>query len=240
MAKRITQLLNYLVTNPDATIWYKRSGMVLWVHSDASYFSCPKSQSRAGGMHFLSDKSLSPNNPANFEPTLNRIVYVVCKILRNIMVSAAEAKLGALFLNCQESVPIRITLEEMGHTQPPTPVQVYNSTALGIATGTIKQRKSKAMDMRFYWIRDRRNQYQFNIYWKPGSTNRGDYFAKHLPPAHYSTVRPSYLHVAKYGKHSTLQGCVNLTLSADHPVHPCAPAKSSAHAYIQNCAHIHR
>ena len=156
------------------------------------------------------------------------------------MASAAEAELGALFLNCQEAVPIRIKLEEMGHAQPPTPVQVDNSTALGIATGTIKQRKSKAMDMQLCWIRDRRNQDQFNIYWKPGSTNRGDYFTKHFPPAHHTTVRPSYLHVAKYGKRSTLQGCVNLTLSTNHPVHPCAPAKSSAHAYTQNCARIHR
>ena len=126
----------------------------------------------------------------------------------------------------------------MGHSQLPTPVQVDNSTALGIATVTIKQRKYKAMDMRFYWIRDRRNQEQFNIYWKPTSTNRGDYFTKHFPPAHLSTVRPSYLHIAKYGKSSTLQGCVNLTLSANHPVHPCTPAKSSAHAYTQNCARI--
>ena len=31
---------------------------------------------------------------------------------------------------------------------------------------------------------------------------------------------------------------VNLTLSANHPVHPCAPTKSSAHAYTQNCARI--
>ena len=148
--------------------------------------------------------------------------------------------MGALFLNCQEAVPIRITLEEMGHTQPPTPVQVDNSTALGISTGTTKQRKSKAMDMRFYWIMYRINQDQFNIYWKPGSTNRGDDFTKISPPAHHSIVRASYLHVAKYGKRSTLQGCVNLTLSTNHPVHPCAPAKSSAHEYTQNCARIHR
>ena len=156
--KKITQILNYLATNPDATIRYKRSDMVLWVHSDASYLSCPKARSLSGGMHFLSDKPPSPNNPADFEPTLNGIVYVVCKILRNIMVSSAEAELGALFLNCQEAIPIQIKLEEMGHSQPPTPVQVDNSTALGIATGTIKQRNSKAMDMRFYWIRDRSNQ----------------------------------------------------------------------------------
>ena len=89
------------------------------------------------------------------------------------MAYAAEAELGDLFLNCQEAVPIRITLEEMGHPQPPTPVQVENSTALEMATGTIKQRKSKAMDMRFYWIRDRSNQYQFKIYWNPVQTTGG-------------------------------------------------------------------
>ena len=105
----------------------------------------------------MSNKPPSPHDPANFEPTLNGIVYSVCKILRNIMVSAAEAELGALFLNYQEAVPIRITLEEMGHSPPPTPVQVDKSTALGISTVTIKQRKSKATDMRFYWIRDRTN-----------------------------------------------------------------------------------
>ena len=65
-AKKITQLLNYLATNSDSTIWYKNSNMVLWVHSDASHLSCPKALSRAGGMHFLSDKPPSPNNPADF------------------------------------------------------------------------------------------------------------------------------------------------------------------------------
>ena len=120
------------------------------------------------------------------------------------MASAAEAELGTLFLNCKEAVPIRITLEEMGHSQRPTPVQVDDSTMLCIATRTIKQCKSKEMDMRLYWIRDRKNQKQYNIYWKPGSTNKGDYFTKHFPPTHHSTVRPSYLHVKKYGKRSTL------------------------------------
>ena len=144
-AKKITQLLNYLATNPDATIRYTRSDIVLWVHSNASYLSCPKARSRSGGMHFLSNKPLTPHDPKTFEPTFNGIVYVVCKMLRNIMASTSESELGALFLNCQEAVPIRITLEEMGHSQWPTPVQVDNFTALGISNGTIKQRKSKAM-----------------------------------------------------------------------------------------------
>ena len=32
---------------------------------------------------------------------------------------------------------------------------------------------------------------------------------------------------------------VNLTLSANHPAHPCTPAKGSAHAYTQNCVRMH-
>ena len=156
------------------------------------------------------------------------------------MASAAESELGALFLNCQEAVTIRITLEEMGHPKPPTPVQVDNSTALGIATGTIKQSKSKSMDMRFYWIRDRINQDQFNIYWRPGSTNKGYYFTKRSPLSHHTTVRPNYLHVSKYDKPITLQGCVNLTLSANHSANPCESAKGSVHAYTQNCVRMQR
>ena len=85
--------------------------MVLWVHSNASYLYLQKSQSIEVCMHFLRDKPPSPHDPTNFEATLNGIVYVVCKILRNIMTSAAEAELGALFRNCQEAVPIQITLE---------------------------------------------------------------------------------------------------------------------------------
>ena len=40
-------------------------------------------------------------------------------------------------------------------------------------------------------------------------------------------------------KKVTRSPVVTLTLSANHPVHPCAPVKSSAHAYTQNCARIH-
>ena len=75
-AKKTTQLLNYLATNTDATIKYTQSDMVLWVHSDASHLSYPKARSRAGGMHFLSNKPPTPHDPEKFKPTLNGIVYV--------------------------------------------------------------------------------------------------------------------------------------------------------------------
>jgi len=81
------------------------------------------------------------------------------------MASAAEAELGALFNNAQQATILRTTLMELGHPQPPTPMQADNSTATGIANDTLKQRRSKAMDMRFYWIRDWIHQGHFLVYW---------------------------------------------------------------------------
>jgi hypothetical protein len=48
------QFLDYKATHQDAVLTYKRSDMVLVVHSDASYLSKPKARSRAGGHFFLS------------------------------------------------------------------------------------------------------------------------------------------------------------------------------------------
>ena len=65
------------------------------------------------------------------------------------MASAAEAECGALFNNTKEGFALHNTLIEIGHPQPPTPVQVNNSTAYGFANKQIKQKRSKSMDMRF-------------------------------------------------------------------------------------------
>jgi hypothetical protein len=69
-----------------------------------------------------------------------------------------------------------------------------NNTASGIATDTVKQKRSKAIDMRFYWIRDRVRQGQFKIYWSKGQTNRADYFSKHHPASHHQAIRSTYLY----------------------------------------------
>jgi hypothetical protein len=52
--------------------------------------------------------------------------------MREVVSSAAEAELAALFHNGKEACPIRISLEELGHPQPPTPIQTDNSTAAGM------------------------------------------------------------------------------------------------------------
>ena len=67
---------------------------------------------------------------------------------------------------------IRVSLEEMGHSQPPTPVATYNSAENIILNGTENKIKSRAIDMRFYWVSDRIRHNHFHILWekekKPG------------------------------------------------------------------------
>ena len=71
------------------------------------------------------------------------------------MSSATEADIVADFTNYKECLVIRHVLTEMGHPQSPTPVEVDNQCVDGILTDTIKKRRSKAMDMRFFWMTDR-------------------------------------------------------------------------------------
>ncbi len=72
-----------------------------------------------------------PNKPIK----LNGAFFTLCAILQFVVASAAEAELGALFLNCKQATIFRLTLEEMGHPQPPN---CNNSTAVGIANNTVK------------------------------------------------------------------------------------------------------
>ena len=185
-----TRLLNYAATHPDAVIRYVASDMILHVHSDASYLSAPKSRSRMAGFVFLA-------NTPNPEHTThkNGPIHVATGILQHVMASVAEAETGAAFHNAQSCCPYRVTLEFLSHPQPATPIIVDNACAEGIINDTIKQKRSKAMDMRFYWLRCRQQQGQFTIHWRPGAVNLSDYFSKHWPPSHHIRKRPDYLHV---------------------------------------------
>jgi hypothetical protein len=112
------------------------------------------------------------------------------------MSSAAEAELGAMYINARKAVEERIILEEMGHKQPATPVQVDNSTAEGIINKQVqpKPKRTKAVDMHFHWLQDRSiSQQQSKFYWHPGPTNYADYWTKHHPAAHHRNMRPVFL-----------------------------------------------
>ena len=149
--------------------------MILRVFSDASYLSVSKSRPRTASNFYMSSSmpsdtaegAIKPSVTPKLTPDLdppppwNGAVQVLCHILPHVVASAIEAEIGTVFKNCQACLSMRTALQEIGHPQPPTPVEVDNQCAVGIFTDTVKQKRSKSMDMRFFWARDRIRQGQF-------------------------------------------------------------------------------
>ncbi len=88
--------------------------MVLAIHSNVGYLNEEGARSCTRGHHFLSENIATPSN--------NGAIYNEASIIKSVMSSAAEAKIGALYINAQKGVKEHNILEEMGHTQPPTPI----------------------------------------------------------------------------------------------------------------------
>jgi hypothetical protein len=61
----------------------------------------------------------------------NGAILIISTVLKHIMSSAAEAEIGVVFINAKEGAFLRTTLEELGHPQPPTPLETNNTTATG-------------------------------------------------------------------------------------------------------------
>jgi hypothetical protein len=113
------------------------------------------------------------------------------------MSSVAEAEQGALYINVKEAIFLRQILHKMGHPQPRTPIFTNNTTAEGVINKKIQPKHTKAMDMRFHWLRDCEAQGQLKFVWKPGKMNLVEYFTKHHLPAHHINVRSEFLTTVK-------------------------------------------
>jgi hypothetical protein len=149
--------------------------MVLHVESDASsYLSETKARSRIAGYHYLSTTPSA--DPAKDPiPPSNAPLLILSNVFKEVVSLASEAELAGTFHNAKEACSFCICLEELSHPQPATVIVTDNSTASSIAKDTIKQRRSKAIDMRYYWICDRVHQKQFNVLWRKGELNWADY-----------------------------------------------------------------
>jgi hypothetical protein len=97
--------------------------MILNVHYDASYLSALKARSQAGGYFFLGSL------PHDGDPIrLNSAIHIMCTILKLVAALAAEAELGALFLNAQEAKIMQLILIELGHPILTTQQRLASST----------------------------------------------------------------------------------------------------------------
>ena len=164
------RFMQYAATYPNATSVIYPSAMVLRTDSEESYLSETDSWSRAAGFWYMST--------GDDAPSVNAAVDILCTIIPSVTTSAAESEDVALFLNGLKGKPLRNTLHDLGYPQGPTPIKTDNECANGIANDCIQQRRSKAILMRYHWIRERVRIGHFRVFWRPGSENLADYFTK--------------------------------------------------------------
>jgi hypothetical protein len=94
------------------------------------------------------------------------------------------------------------------------------------------------MDMRFYWVKDRVKQGQFNVYWGPGFQNLAGYFTKRHSPAHHKRMRYIYIHanerpINQEGiRDSASRGCVNTSGQAGAQI-PHLPLGDDSSTFVR-------
>jgi hypothetical protein len=76
-----------------------------------------------------------------------------------------------MIYECKRSSTNENNIRRTEPSPPATPMRTDNSTADGIMNKTVKQKQSKSMDMRFYWLQDRVEQGQFKKNSAPGKIN---------------------------------------------------------------------
>jgi hypothetical protein len=154
-------------------------------HSDASYLSEQNSRSRAGGILFLGDP--------DFTNGLNGAIDCISVIISTVVASAAEAEYAALFVVGKEAVSASATLSDLGYPQAATLIICDNQCAVGIVNRTVKQKQSKAIAVRYHWIRDRVDLDELRVEWRAGKDNLADYFTKTHPVHHHLSQRQIYV-----------------------------------------------
>ena len=182
---KMRRLLGYAAKHPNACIHIVPSEMLLRIQSDASHLSRPGSKSVAGGIHYL----------GTTDPYfLNSPIHVQSTTIPVNTAAVSESEYAGCFANGQVGTDERSVLSNLGYPQPPTVIYCDNLCAVGLATDTVRAKKSKAIDMRFDWIRDRVRQHQFTVSFLPGAINLADFFTKSLPVWKHKQMSPLYVH----------------------------------------------
>ena len=149
-------LLNLCTNNRNPKVRYYASDMKLCGHTDASYLSVSKARSRAAMYFYLSTDDgalLPPDHKSKLPARPNGAVHVISTVMQQFLSSATEAEVSATFYDCQDAVPLRNMLAYLGHVQGETLIITDNACCEGILNNTVKQRRPKATNMRFYWVK---------------------------------------------------------------------------------------
>ena len=188
--KEFLHLLNYCNTWPETKLVFKASDMILLLDADASLGSESSFRSRGGGVAWFGKR----NDPS----FVNGPIDVMSVILPTVPASICEAEYASAFLLAQLAMPFRVQLKDLGYPQDIFPngstlLTTDNQCAEGIATNSTKLKRSRAMDMRYHWLRDRVSQGDYTVKWRSNKESLADFFTKTHPTKHFMENRSKFV-----------------------------------------------
>jgi len=177
----LDHLLQYVAWRPFPSQTLRRSQMRLMAAADASFAGEPRARSRAGGVIWLGEA----------DGTVGAPLSCFTSIIPVVVASAAEAEYATLHTVGSRILWIRTILEALGFSQPlspGTPLLTDNDCARGIANRLTKLRRTKALDVRMHWIRDKVDLGLIQVLRCDGVSNPADFLTKGHPAAHVREI----------------------------------------------------
>jgi hypothetical protein len=193
--------------------------MALWACTDGSVAGCsvgfgdpppylllnpsPESQRQSAKTKqtLVRASRLLQSNPSFTLPTSvthNAPLYAHCQRIPVVVASVAEAEYAAAFGGGHVLVELTLTLINLGHPQQSPPLLfVDNECAIGLATSSVRPKKSMSIDMRLEWLKERASQLFFRLVFLSGLINPADFFTKILPVYRHIAALP-FLHGTPY------------------------------------------
>ena len=189
-------LLYYAATNPDATMWYCTSDMVLYTRNDTYYLSEPYARIRACA-YFFKQQPVWPVKASIYPTTLERSNLHHIKNTKERYELRSGIRNFFCFFNSNKSCtnPRNTSL-----TRPPPNRYVHPSRqqfTCWICKQYHQTKDNKPIYICFYWIQECTEKGEFLVYWQPGSNKHGNYQTKHHSPDHHSAMQLIFLYINK-------------------------------------------
>jgi hypothetical protein len=157
------RLLSYGHTHRNAVQRYYATDMIARASSDASHQSLDHSGSVvASYIHLV--------NRDSDDTFVNSPTATICRRSRTVCSAASETEYASLYETGCALMPVRNILAALDFPQETTTIYTDNLIAKNICARLVRPKRSKAIDMRYHWIRDRVDDKYFDVVWLPSTS----------------------------------------------------------------------
>jgi len=157
------RLLSYGHTHRNAVQRYYATDMIARASSDASHQSLDHSGSVvASYIHLV--------NRDSDDTFVNSPTATICRRSRTVCSAASETEYASLYETGCALMPVRTILAALDFPQETTTIYTDNLIAKNICARLVRPKRSKAIDMRYHWIRDRVDDKYFDVVWLPSTS----------------------------------------------------------------------